>query len=300
MKRVLLTGATGFVGSHCIEPLLARDYEIHAVSTRDVEAQDGIVWHQADLLEPAHIEALLRQIAPTHLLHLAWFVAPGEYWTSPMNFRWVEASLKLLEAFAANGGVRAVFVGTGAEYGDHTGSCVEGKTPLHPTTIYGTCKAALGIMLPTFSAQFGISSAWARLFYLYGPHEKPSRLVPSAIRTLLNDQLYACSFGDLVRDYLYIQDAADALVALLDSHVTGEINVGSGEGVSLNHILSCIGEQLARGHLLRFETKSASVAQSPAQVADVTRLTSEVGWTRCIPLEQGVKQTIEWWKKHGV
>ena len=300
MKRLLLTGASGFVGSHCIEPLLARDYEIHAVSTRAVATQDGIVWHQADLLQFSQVESLLRQITPTHLLHLAWFVAHGEYWTSPMNFRWVEASLKLLEAFAANGGMRAVFVGTGAEYGDHTGSCVEGKTPLHPTTLYGTCKASLGIMLPTLSPQFGISSAWARLFYLYGPHEKPSRLVPSAIRTLLNNQLYTCSFGDLVRDYLYIQDAADALAALLESNVTGELNVASGEGVALNHILSCIGKQLGREQLLHFETKSASAAQLPIQIADVTHLTSEVGWTRCIPLEQGVEQTIAWWKTHGV
>ena len=98
MKRVLLTGATGFVGRHCLQPLLERGYEVHALTSRPVPTteQDGVHWHLLDLLAPRPLS--LEQIQPTHLLHLAWYAVPGKYWTSPENVRWVEASLALLRA----------------------------------------------------------------------------------------------------------------------------------------------------------------------------------------------------------
>jgi nucleoside-diphosphate-sugar epimerase len=296
LKRVLLTGASGFVGSHCIEPLVAQGYEVHGVSTRPVTDM-RVVWHRADLLERAPVETLLQTVQPTHLLHLAWVVTPGVYWTSPLNYRWINATLILLAAFAANGGERAVLAGTGAEYDQRAGRCVEGETPLNPVTVYGACKAATSVLLPPFAAQTGINAAWARLFSLYGPRERPVRLVPSAIRSLLSSQPFECANGDQIRDFLYVQDAANALVALLDSSVNGAVNVASGEAVPLRMFVSLIGDQLGRAHLFRFSTKTATLDEPPAPVGDVTRLTREVGWSPSISLADGIQRTIEWWKQ---
>ena len=299
MKRVLLTGAAGFVGRHCIQPLRARDFEIHAVTTRtgaDAANVEGVVWHCADLLDHAQVEALLEKTAPTHLLHVAWFVQPGDYWSSPLNYKWLEATLHLLDTFAAHGGVRAVLIGTGAEYDPASSLCVEGTTPLLPRTIYGACKASLSLLLPAAAAQLGLSAAWSRLFYLYGAGEKPVRLVPSVIRALLGGHLFAFSEGEQVRDYLYVQDAADALVALLDSEVTLAVNVASGEGITLRRLVAAVGDQMERGDLIRFGAKPMPPDEPLVQVADVSRLREEVGWQPQVGLDEGIRRTVEWWK----
>src|SRR4030095_228074 len=87
MRRVLVTGASGFVGWHCLAPLLARGYEVHAVSTGARQDPD-IRWHQANLLDPMQTSSLLAEVRPTHLLHLAWVVTPEGYRMSPLNWQW--------------------------------------------------------------------------------------------------------------------------------------------------------------------------------------------------------------------
>lgn len=309
MKRVLLTGARGFVGSNCLAPLLARGYEVHAVSrTRSaIETQgavdlpkDGpsVIWHEADLFDDRQVTALLSAVRPTHLLHLAWVVTPGVFWTSTLNWPWVDASLKLLAAFGAIGGQRAVMVGSCSEYAPSAEPCVEGQTPLAPTTVYSACKAALSVMLPAFARQHGVASAaWARVFYLYGPGEQAGRLVPSVIRTLLRDEAMPCSHGEQVRDFLYVEETAEALVALLESAVTGDVNVASGRPITLRTFLSTIGAQLGRERLLEFGARPAGPNEPATLIADVTRLTREVGWTSRTSLEDGVARMIAWWRR---
>lgn len=307
MKRVLLTGARGFVGSNCLAPLLARGYEVHAVSRvgHAVERQPidarggtaGVIWHEAELFDAQQVAALLAAVRPTHLLHLAWVVTPGAFWTSPLNWPWVDASLKLLAAFGAVGGQRAVMAGSCSEYGPSADACVEGETPLAPATTYSACKAALSVMLPAFARQYGVASAaWARMFYVYGPREQAERVVPSVIRTLLRDEVMPCSHGEQVRDFLYIEETGDALAALLDSQVTGAVNIASGRPITLRALLSTIGAQLGRERLLEFGARPAGLDEPERLIADVTRLTREVGWTARGTMEDGVARTIAWWR----
>ncbi|MFN8637003.1 MAG: NAD(P)-dependent oxidoreductase [Chloroflexota bacterium] len=307
-KRVLVTGARGFVGAHCLGPLVARGYEAHAVSRRApapptrgptgaANAVSAVTWHQADLLDAAQTAALVRAVRPTHLLHLAWEVTPGAFWTSPLNWPWVDASLRLLAAFGESGGQRAVMVGSCAEYGAPDGPCLERSTPLAPTTLYGACKAALSVMLPAFAGAAGVeSAAWARLFYLFGPGEPASRLVPSAVQSLEAGAELACTHGEQVRDVLYVADVADALAAVLDSGVTGAVNVGAGHGTSLRALLSAVEREYGDPRLLRFGARPAAPDDPPYLVADTTRLSQEVGWTPGVSLEDGIRQTIAWWR----
>ena len=83
MNRVLVTGASGFIGSRCMPLLAGAGYEVHGVVPEGVEPNaSGVTWHVADLLEPDQVLRLFADVRPTHLLHLAWLVAPGEYWKS--------------------------------------------------------------------------------------------------------------------------------------------------------------------------------------------------------------------------
>src|SRR6266566_6416242 len=108
MSRVLLTGATGFIGTHAINALLLRGHEVHAVARRAQPRREGVAWHVADLLKPETPERLVRQARASHLLHLAWYAVPGAFWNAPENERWLDATLRLLRAFGEAGGRRAV------------------------------------------------------------------------------------------------------------------------------------------------------------------------------------------------
>lgn len=299
MKKVLLTGASGFIGRHCLPALVARDYEVHAVSSRDlagIAASPGSHWHQADLLDRAQVSSLLEQVRPTHLLHCGWYAVPGRYWTAPENFRWVEASLHLLQTFAARGGQRAIGVGTCAEYDWRYGYCSERLTPLNPTTTYGVCKHALQLMLDALGKQTGLSTAWGRLFFLYGAHEYRERLVASIILSILKGQPAHCSHGEQIRDFLHVKDAADALVGLLDSEIAGAVNVASGVPVRLRWVIDEIATQLHRQDLIELGARPVPESEPPLLVANVARLHNEVGWSPQYDLARGLAETIGWWK----
>lgn len=302
MKRVLLTGATGFVGRHAPPALVARGYEVHAVARRvpGADAAAGVRWHAADLLDAEQGAQVLAAVAPTHLLHLAWYAVPGQYWTAPENLAWVRASLSLLEAFARQGGRRVVMAGTCAEY-DWTGEGLyrEERTPLRPATLYGTCKHALRLVVEAYARQAGMSAAWGRVFLLYGPGEHPQRLVSSVVRHLLRGERAPCSHGAQRRDFLYVEDVAAAFVALLDSEVTGAVNIASGRAVTLRELVNQIAEQLARPELVDFGALPAPAGEPPLLAADVTRLHTEVGWQPRYTLAEGLARTIDWWRAHG-
>ena len=89
MKRVLVTGASGFIGRQTLAPLVRHGFEVHAVARHASGAtMDGVVWHEADLLGPATAETLVVTVRPTHLLHLAWISEHGRYWQCPENLDW--------------------------------------------------------------------------------------------------------------------------------------------------------------------------------------------------------------------
>lgn len=320
MKKVLLTGATGFIGRHCLRSLAdAGNFdEIHAVSTRE-DARDfapepavnsdsattttkkasGVVrWHKANLLSDGDVRRVLAGVRPTHLLHLAWYAEPGKYWTSPVNEEWLRASKELLGAFVEHGGERVVVAGTCAEYDwSDGGYCSERETGLLPATLYGKCKHALHRALEELSGETGLSAAWGRIFFLYGAHEHPQRLVSSVIRALLRNEPARCTHGEQLRDFLYVQDVADAFVALLESDVRGAVNIASGRTVALKEVIGEIGRALDKPHLIQLGALAAPSNEPPLLAARTERLNQEVGWSPRYDLRAGLQETIEWWQR---
>ena len=302
MKRVLLTGASGFIGRQCLKPLQATGFEIHAVSRTPAtslnnEVYSNVCRHETDLLDPEATEDLLREVGPSHLLHLAWYAEPKEYWTSTENLRWVQGSLALFQSFVKHGGERAVVAGTCAEYDWGSDLYSETTTPLAPKTLYGNCKHGLQLILSAFAAQRGLSFAWGRIFFLYGPNEDPARLVSSVIRSLQKGEVARCTSGKQVRDFLYVADVADGLVSLLASRATGPINIASGVKVTLREVVEEIGRQMSRQDLIQFGALPDNVTDPKSLVADIGRLRTELGWQPSHDLKEGLARTIEWWQK---
>jgi nucleoside-diphosphate-sugar epimerase len=297
MRRVLVTGASGFIGGHILGLLLERGFEVHAVSSRN--SPKLIVdckWHKVDLLDYKQTQEIMELVKPTHLIHLAWDTTPTEYWQSIDNFKWLQASLELLQEFQKIGGKRVVMAGTCAEYDWEYGYCSEYKTPRNPKSIYGICKNNLQSLLASFSDITNLSSAWGRIFFVYGPNQHPQKLVSSVIGSLLLDKPVSCSHGNQIRDFLYVEDVANAFVSLLVSDVQGAVNIASGRSITLKEIINIISEQLGRPDLIRFG-KIPEKDESPLIVADVRRLYNEVGWSKKYKIEEGLHYTIEWWRE---
>lgn len=291
MNRLLITGATGFLGVPCVARA-EREYEVHAVA-RSPGVRRGVVFHTCDLFDAEAVTDLLATVRPTHLLHLAWIATPGVYWTSSENHRWVAASKHLLTTFAESGGKRAVIAGTCAEY-DWTaaGLCHEFRTPIRPATTYGQSKNELRVWV---EATYGFA-AWARLFFLYGPREAPVRLVPFVARALLAGEVAECTAGTQRRDFLHIDDVADALVRLLQSDLIGPINLGSGEAVTVRQVIDIVARECGRADLVRLGARPTPPNEPPLLVADVTRLRHELGWQPRISLDDGLRATVNWWR----
>lgn len=304
MKQVLLTGASGFIGRHAIQPLVERGYQVHCIcrttKPNDIPDEKSVIWHQADLLNPDQVKNIFDSISPTHLLHLAWDVTPGTYLESIHNYDWLVSSLHLLHEFAESGGKKAVCAGTCIEYDVKYGYCVENLTPTVPSTYYGSCKHQLQAIGEKYASIADFDFAWGRIFQPYGPYEYPTRLVPSVINSLLKDEPAQCTSGDQVRDFLHVADVADAFVAILDSRVTGIVNIGSGKPVSVKELVMQIARLLGKENHLQLGAIPQRDNDPPFLVADTSRLQKEVQWSYKYSLEEGIVDTISWWEKQGL
>ena len=295
-----MTGAGGFVGRHCLPLLAGAGREVHAVGRRvPPRPEDGVRWHAGDLLDARQTAALVARVRASHLLHLAWYVEPGDYRTSAENLRWVGASLELLRAFADAGGRRVVAAGSCLEYDWDYGHCSEELTPLRPATLYGACKHAAHVALSAYARASDLSAAWARVFFLFGPHEARARFVPSVVNSLLRGEEALCSHGRQIRDFMYVKDVAAALVALLQSGVNGPVNVASGSPRPLAEIARAAGDALGRTSLIRLGAIPAPEGEPAALTADVTRLREEVGWSPGYDLARAMGETVDWWRGRG-
>lgn len=296
MTRVLVTGASGFIGQHVVQQLQLSGFEVHAVyaNTR-IETQASVTAHQANLLEPGAVEKLIATVRPEQLLHLAWCAKPGVYWTSAENLLWVQATMRLLEAFQVQGGHHAVLVGSCAEYDWRYGYCREELTPLIPATVYGRCKHATRELADVFSQVHGLPIAWARIFHAYGPFEAPERLVPAVINALLRGQPALCSHGEQLRDLLHAADIGGALVTLLQHQAQGAFNLGSGQPVCLREVVEYLATQLDALHLLRMGAIAVAADDPPLLVADNQRLV-KLGWQARFDLQHGLDDALAWWR----
>ena len=297
-RTVLLTGASGFIGRPTLAALLARGFRVHAVSRNAVPPDEtDVMWHQADLLDPAQRRRLVEETHATHLVHLAWHVEHDRFWTAPENADWVAASLDLFRLFAGAGGRRAVFAGSCAEYdwaklGDKP---VHETDPCRPASVYGRAKLTLLQQTSELAARANVSLTWARFFLLFGFDEEPRRLIPSIVRGLLRNEDVPLTSGRQIRDFLDTRDVAHALSLLTGQDaVAGTINVASGRALSIRALADQIARQCGRtSALLKFGALPDREGEPAYLVANVARLSDEAAFAPQASLESRLSQIIE-------
>lgn len=300
VKRVLVTGGGGFIGRAATLALQARGFEVHATGRRKTaDLPADIRWHQADLLTGGALAGLLGDVNPTHVVHVAWEVTPGKYRSSPANLDWLRVSLGLLDFLRARPETRLVGIGTCFEYDLAGGTLSEASTPCRPQTIYGRSKLALSLAFET-AAALGLSTAWGRVFYPYGPGEADGRLLPAVARACLARQPLDCTIATQVRDFVYVEDLGEQIALLTDRPVTGNVNLCSGAPITLHTLIDGLARRLGGADLMRYGARAAAGEDGlPLIAGDTGRLFGEVGWRPSLTLEETLDRTAAWWRARG-
>jgi len=286
--KVLLTGASGFLGQHVLKQLLEQGLEVIILGRSLPVGAHCCVWHKVDFLTPDSLAEALVKTKATHLLHLAWCTEHNAYWQSPLNLKWVDASIRLLQAFSNSGGRHAVMVGSCAEYDWSHGYLRETTSPLAPASLYGVAKDATRRLAEAWGMSENMSLAWAHVFYPFGPGEARERMLPSLIEVFRGR---APAFGVNIGAYrglLPVQDAARALVHLLMQECTGRFNVCSGQPVTIETVVRDLAKLCGADPTPVLSLASARPGDPHFLVGDNQRLLS-TGWQPLHTLQEGLE-----------
>lgn len=297
MKKILVTGGTGFIGRPVVAELIARGYEVHvSTSSSHTEILQACVVHELNLMDLEKVRTFIKKNCFDGVFHLAWLGATGaKCHDANENVDWTIATLNLLRSYVEHGGRKFLGAGTISEYDFSYGYLREDATPLTSKFLYGQCKSSLYNIGSTYARENNVDFKWARIFNLYGPHEKHARLVPAVINSILRGEDIKVSDCLKFQDYLHVFDAARGVVDLFESTVHGAVNICSGSPVRLRTIVEKIVELSAfKGNVLWGAIPS--YFDDPLIAGSNARLVREVGWSAQIGLDQGLQMTIDWWK----
>ncbi len=297
-KKILVTGATGYIGTQICSELMKNGYDIHALVYPEISQNlNSITQYPLDLMNKGAITDFFKNNSFEKMIHLAWYVGP-KCQISPLNIEWLEASLHLIKTFWENGGKTVLVSGSMSEYDFSYGWCSENKTPLDSLSLYGQTKAALYQILEKFCKFHDLDLKWARIFNIYGLNEKKTRLIPYVINAMINNEDVNVSHCNQIQNYLHVKDVARAIVMFLESSVSGAVNIASDEPIRLKDMIEFCKEELKYKKDVNYGAIKASFDQ-PFLTGDNSILKNEIGWKQTIDIKDGLKETINWWKNHG-
>jgi dTDP-6-deoxy-L-talose 4-dehydrogenase (NAD+) len=274
--KVLITGASGFLGLPITENLVdLGGYEIYAVTTgrKPVSFSEGVSVLSADLLDRAQSESVIKQAKPDIMVHLAWDLSDSSFLHSHKNLVWLEESLFMLRVFAENGGKYFAFAGSSDEYGCFTGFSDSGyvKKP----SLYGTCKNDFHRIAKEFCEAQKISYVNLRFFPTIGKRMRANTALITAARAFSRGEKFICKAPYNIWDFISVNDAAKAAVAVIAKKHEGAIDIASGVPRLMGDVFKRLAEKMGTQHLLDIDSKNTEKA---ILVADTTVLNEVIGY----------------------
>jgi UDP-glucose 4-epimerase len=302
-KRVLITGGSGFIGANLARRALTDGHEVHLIlrpghrtwRVHDIARQ--VHAHDVDLVNAADVRAAVARVRPDWVFHLA---AHGAYATQTEMKTMVETNLmgcvSLLDACVSTGVAAFVNAGSSSEYGykDHA---PDEQECLDPNSAYAVTKAAATHYARLIARTLDFNAVTLRLWSIYGPYEEPTRLIPTLLVHALNGRWPPLVSPDTARDFVFIDDAVDALlqVAASPSLARGSVhNVCTGVQSTLRDVV----DEARRLTGLNVEpiwgTMPPRAWDTNVWVGSPERMTKDVGWRAQTSLTSGLARTARW------
>lgn len=268
MKRVLLTGASGFVGRQILNQLLLEDVEIVIVT----RTQNQQIFPQSRKIkkiilsnDPFDENEIWWESACAGVdtvIHSAWFVEHGKFLSSPRNLECIIGTLNLAKGAVKASVSKFVGLGTCLEYAPSQ-LPLNANSPIAPKSIYAASKASLFQVLHSWFENQSISFAWCRLFYLFGEGEDPRRLAANISKKLANNEEVFLNSPKLVRDFLDVRIAGEKIVKVALGDKTGPQNICSGNGISVGNFAEEIASSVGKLHLIKSSSTLVEAQEEP-------------------------------------
>lgn len=294
-EHVIVSGATGFLGATVVRELRNSGIQVTALvrsrsDRRRISDIGGL-----DILEHEvgeDISSIVRERKPSTFIHCAWRgVAGSERNETFQVTENVPLTIAAVDLAAVSGCTRWIGLGSQAEYGNPNRR-VDEAAPLVPTTEYGLAKVAAFKAAREECQEAGMEFGWLRIFSTYGPDDSPGWFIPTVIQEMLAGQQPKLTIGEQLWDYLYVSDAASAVVAMARSGATGAFNVGSGSALPLRYYVEAIRREIGTD----IEPAYGAIPYRPDQVmhleADISRLVEATGWTPKVKITEGIRNTV--------
>lgn len=294
--RILVTGGSGLIGKHCIAGLRKSGHEVIGTVASSEPPRDGGFWTQTNLLSADDRSKLIAETSPEVLIHLAWDVSD---WDGPEQREWLTASEDLIRRFQAQGGSRLFTAGTSMEYAWDGQVCDEQTGRFESSTEYGRAKHMLWQRASSFSEQTGMQHCHGRIFFLCGPGQGATRLVPAIIHALVRGERFLCKSGHLFRDYLDVREVAKSINTLVEGNHRGDYNIASGVPTRVADIVNTIANELGGVERVDFAPAPDEPPADLTVVASVQKLSGALGYTPLFDLNKTVLDTIAWIKERS-
>lgn len=287
--KVLLTGANGFIGRHVMTELTRLGIEVIAVGLNEPPNCPNFI--RADILNRFDHRRIILKSKATHLIHLAWYTVHNQYWTSPLNIAWSDATIQLVQTFCELGGQKVVIAGTCAEYDWQYGYCLEDTTPLNPSSIYGLSKDVTRKQSFALCSHYNIPCIWGRVFFPFGPGDNAKKLIPSLIQVYNNEnQPFSISIN-LYRDFIYVTDVASGFVKLLLQPSSGEYNISSNTPTRLDDVILTLATLMRSDPepILKISNINDTI---PISICGDNRKLCNLGWRSQYDLKTGLDRLL--------